>query len=230
LVSFLRTLVAAGEDRHRRCLFLLDELPSLGKLDTLSQALTQYRKFGLRAVLVAQALAQLQQQFPEGQHATVLAQCDQIYVGIRDYQTAEEVSKRLGTRTAVTIREDGNVGGGTSESGQDSSRSFNWGSSWGESETGQPLLRPEQILGMGTDTAIVCLQNLPPLRVRMCPFYRDNAWAGGPPALYRWERRRCLLALLAGLLLAAAAALWGGGAHRPAPTVHTPRLPVRLAH
>src|SRR5262249_44048572 len=157
-------LMRAGADRHRQCLFLLDETASLGKLDVLSEAITQVRGFGLRSMLVYQALAQLQQQFPEGQHETVLAQCDQLYLGIRDLPTAKLVSEQCGNYTGVARNVGDNEGDSHSE-GRDFSRSYSSGRSRGASEVSAPLLRPEDVLQMGNRTAVAFIQNLPPLLI-----------------------------------------------------------------
>ena len=237
LTAFLRMIVQAGADRHRRVLFLLDEAASsLGKFDVLADAITQLRGYGLRMVLAIQALAQLQQMFPEGQHSTILANTDQIYLNIRDWETLEAVSKRLGETTVRTFKDDTSGGDSRSEGASfGTSRSHGW--STGSSETGRALLRPEEVAALG-DRAVVFLQNLPPLLVQTCPYYQDPAFAQDD-GLSLTEMLHCLCALVLSLLVAAVLPLtapprsvpaWQAPrppAYPPARTVPAPLYPPR---
>jgi type IV secretion system protein VirD4 len=223
LTACLRTLVRAGEDRHRQCLFVLDELPSLGKLDILSEAICQLRGFGLRTLLAVQALAQLEQQFPEGQHLSVLANCDQLYLGIRDLATAKTVSEMAGSRTARTYRADFSRNGGFSQ-GRESSASSGWSRSAGESEVAELLLRPEDVLQLDRETMVAFLQQRPPFLLQACPYYRDNAWSEAAQGLTVRERLACLFALVLAVILTQLVGSWSEEAARP------PRPPaIRLA-
>lgn len=228
ITSLLRTLLRAGACRQRQVLWLLDETPSLGRLEILAEALTQFRGYGVRMVMVVQALAQLQQQFPEGQHETILANTDQIFLAIRDYPTAEEVSRRLGEHTVATDNVSENWGGGWSEGHQSESRSGNWGSTWGQSQVGRRLLRPEEVIALGKSTAVVFLQNLPPMLVRTCPYYQDSAWASGCQTLRLslQECRHCLAILLSVLFLGFAFFLWSTGALSPQKSPARPASPA----
>jgi type IV secretion system protein VirD4 len=229
LTSFLRTVAAAGIDRHREILFLLDEFPALGRMDILQDAITQYRGYGVRLCMIIQSLSQIAQMFPEGQHEVVMANTDQIYLGIRDYPTAEAVSKKCGQATVHTRNAQISTGRSWSE-GHGYSEGGNAGWSQGVGETGKALLRPEEVLNLGKRRAVVFLQNLSsPLLVDTCPYYQDAAFLGGTSPLGWRHFVHCLSFFLLTIVVAASALAWradverqvrpGWQAYPPAPWV-----------
>ena len=89
------------DQRHlehgRRVWLIIDELPVLGRVQALSQALTLGRKFGLRAVFGLQSISQLQTEYGY-LGATTMLSCLSTYIALRcgDPETAEVMSRALG--------------------------------------------------------------------------------------------------------------------------------------
>ncbi|AOV17828.1 hypothetical protein BJI67_12890 [Acidihalobacter aeolianus] len=83
--------------RERRIWLVLDEVALLGKVQALSDALTNGRKYGLRAVLGLQSVAQLRQAYGR-EGATVLLSClsSQLILRSPDPETADTMSRALG--------------------------------------------------------------------------------------------------------------------------------------
>ena len=127
LATSLRPLVAAwiGEvvsavlalppDRDRRLWLLLDELAALGRVQSLSDALTQGRKFGLCAVAGLQTVAQLRAAY--GVHgAQTLLSCfsSQLILRASDPETADWCSRLLGDQQlSRRVKSEGSGAGGS---------------------------------------------------------------------------------------------------------------------
>ena len=131
MMASLRPLVAAwlGEivssvlslrpDRDRRLWLMLDELASLGRIQSLTDALTQGRKFGLCAVAGLQTIAQLRGAY--GMHgAQTLLACfsSQLILRAPDPETAGWCSQALGQRQLKRTVESSGSGAGGMHSGE----------------------------------------------------------------------------------------------------------------
>lgn len=84
-------------NRHK-LLLLIDEFPTLGKLQIFTRAFAYIRGYGLRALLIAQSTKQILDYY--GQYESIIDNCDiSIWYAPNDTRTAEEMSKRTGTTT-----------------------------------------------------------------------------------------------------------------------------------
>jgi hypothetical protein len=83
-----------------KMLLLIDELPSLGRMEPLSQALPFMAGYGLRALMIYQDKAQLDAAY--GKEQTIWANSHvRIAFAPNDASTAEFLSKHLGKRTVI---------------------------------------------------------------------------------------------------------------------------------
>jgi type IV secretion system protein VirD4 len=83
--------------RHR-LLLLLDEFPSLGRLDFFETALAFLAGYGLKAMLIAQSLNQLEKAY--GQNNSILDNCHvRLTYAANDDKTARRISDLLGQAT-----------------------------------------------------------------------------------------------------------------------------------
>lgn len=84
----------------RSVLFLLDELPQLGYMAILENAVAIARSAGIKLWFFSQDLAQLRQTYPKWE--SILSNCKvQIYFKPGDLGTAEYLSRRLGLRKDI---------------------------------------------------------------------------------------------------------------------------------
>ncbi len=85
--------------RERRVWLILDEAPLLGRVQALADALTNGRKYGLRAILGVQSIAQLRQAYGRD-GAQVLLSClsSALVLRVGDAETADAMSRMLGDR------------------------------------------------------------------------------------------------------------------------------------
>jgi type IV secretion system protein VirD4 len=184
LTTFLKRLAQLPPQEENTVLFLLDEAAALGRLPALEQAITLMRGYGVRIWLICQALSQLQKMFPEEKsHQTVQANMGhQVFFGIRDLETARQVSDWIGQATVHNVSQQQSSGFSYTPMfatllGQQPSTSVSQGSSVTIAETGVQLIRPEEILQMPARTAIVLAAGLDPLLTAMVRYYDDPAFA-----------------------------------------------------
>ncbi len=192
LSTALRPLVAAwiGElvnaalalppDRDRRLWLLLDELAALGRVQSLSDALTQGRKFGLCAVAGLQTVAQLRGAYGM-QGAQTLLSCfsSQLILRATDPETADWGSRLLGDQQLSRRVKSEGSGAGGSHSGESEQISI------------ERVVLPSEIAGLGDRRGFLRLAGdfpiarveipIPPTRVEVCrPFVAATATSVAP--------------------------------------------------
>jgi type IV secretion system protein VirD4 len=157
------TLEPVGAQR-RQLLLMLDEFPALGRLDFFESALGFLAGYGVRAVLVAQSLNQIDKAY--GVNNAILDNCHvRVAFAPNDERTARRLSEALGT--ATEIRRHRNVSG---------SRLSAWlpHLTMSEQETPRPLLTPGEVLQLPADEALVLVSGAPPIRARKLQYYADR--------------------------------------------------------
>jgi type IV secretion system protein VirD4 len=148
------------ESRHR-LLLLLDEFPSLGRLDFFESALAFMRGYGMKAMLVVQDLNQLEKAY--GPHSSILGNCGVRFTyAANDDRTARRVSDLLGQATETKIQK--------SRSGRGL-----WLSSRTESEQeyGRPLLTAGEVGQLSQDEGLLLVGGLLPYRGRKVRYFLD---------------------------------------------------------
>jgi len=157
--------------RHR-LLLLLDEFPSLGRLEFFETALAFIAGYGLKAVLIAQSLNQLEKAY--GPHNSILDNCHiRLAYAANDDRTARRISDLLGLATEKRIQK--------SFSG---SGLFLTHRSESEHEYGRPLLTPAEVTQLPQDDGILLVGGRLPYRARKVRYFLDprfNGRGGLPP-------------------------------------------------
>lgn len=93
----VRTALSLSPSPSRRIWLSLDELPSLGKVPSLSPALAEGRKYGLSAILGLQTIQQLRQTYGKEEAAVIYGlPKNRLILRISDAETADEMSRELG--------------------------------------------------------------------------------------------------------------------------------------
>lgn len=143
-----------------RLLLLLDEFPSLGRLDFFQTQLAFIRGYGIKAYLIAQSLNQLEATY--GQHNSILDNCGvRMTYTATDERTAKRISDLAGTCTHVKTQK--------SFSGARFFRNV----SESEQEHGRPLLTPDEILRLPFEDALLFVGGASPYRARKLMYYLD---------------------------------------------------------
>lgn len=145
-------------------LFMLDEFANLGKLSGLAESLTALPGLGVRVWMIVQELAEVTRLY--GQHTahTIQSQAEvKQFFAVNGDVLAQSLSRALGQRTVKT-------------------RNYNLGKTADDeigeslSETGQPLMRPEDIKAMGANDQLLLIKGLPPIFAGRVPFWFAAPW------------------------------------------------------
>ena len=123
-----RTLLSSSENEARRFYLLLDELGSLPAIAAIAESLARGRKYGLRAFIGLQSIAQVQDSKRYGREgAAALLAClsSQVLFRTADAESAEYSSKLIGEKHVTRTQESHSTsnGGGMYGTGGTSSTS-----------------------------------------------------------------------------------------------------------
>ncbi len=174
-----RRLTESLEHRGRAgrpLLLMLDEFPALGRLDFFESALAFMAGYGLRAVLIAQSLNQIEKAY--GPNHAILDNCHvRVAFATNDERTARRISDALGT--ATELRAQRNYAG---------HRLAPWLGHLmvSRQESARALLTPGEVMQLPPDEEIVMVAGHPPVRAQKLRYYEDRNFTGRllpPPVL-----------------------------------------------
>jgi type IV secretion system protein VirD4 len=161
-----RRLTESLEDRGRSgrpLLLMLDEFPALGRLDFFESALAFMAGYGLRAVLIAQSLNQIEKAY--GPNHSILDNCHvRVAFATNDERTARRISDALGT--ATELRAQRNYAG---------HRLAPWLGHLmvSRQESARALLTPGEVMQLPPDEEIVMVAGHAPVRAQKLRYYED---------------------------------------------------------
>lgn len=150
--------------RRHRLLLMLDEFPTLGRLDFFESALAYMAAYGLRAYLVAQSLNQIEQAY--GPNNAILDNCHlRVAFASNDERTAKRISEALGTATHVRAHR--SYGG---------DRFSFWLDHVNVSQQISPrqLLTSSEVMQLPADEQIVMAAGFPPIKAQKLRYYADR--------------------------------------------------------
>lgn len=140
--------------KGRRGMFLLDEFPALGRVDNFVTDIAVISGSGLDITIAVQDLSQLDTLYGKAA-GTILGNCGwKWFCNVQDLQTAEYVSKMLGTATQATE---------TQTVGEKTSMAYG--------ETARPLRTPDEVMNTGKDYAFVFRPGGRPHAVTTCDYW-----------------------------------------------------------
>ncbi|MEL6643893.1 MAG: conjugal transfer protein TraG [Pseudomonadota bacterium] len=150
-------------NRKHRLLFMLDEFPSLGRLDFFESQLAFMAGYGLKAFLIAQSLNQIEKAY--GQNNAILDNCHvRVAFATNDERTAKRLSDALGTTTELRAMK--NYAG---------HRLSPWLGHLmvSRQETARALLTPGEIMQLPPDDEIILVSGAAPIRAQKVRHFRD---------------------------------------------------------
>ncbi len=153
-----------------RLLLMIDELPSLGRLEILQTALAFMAGYGIKAYLIAQDVAQLQAAYggSSGRDETIMANCHvQIAFAPNRIETMELLSKLAGT---MTVRTENKSYSGT-RVGFRSHVMVN------SQETERPLITPDEVRRLPDDDALIFVAGHSPIYGKKIRYFQDPTFA-----------------------------------------------------
>jgi type IV secretion system protein VirD4 len=154
------------QEHKHKLLLMLDEFPALGRLEFFESALGFLAGYGLKAMLVAQSLAQLKQVY--GERSSILDNTHvRVFFRPETIETAEYISKTLG-QTTISYKT-------RSESGKKGSP---WFSSINDSVhySSRQLLTPREVMELPDDEAFVLVGGGRPIRAKKIRYFDDGSF------------------------------------------------------
>jgi type IV secretion system protein VirD4 len=157
------TMGSGGRAAYQhRLLLLLDEFPSLGRLEFFETALAFIAGYGIKALLIAQSLNQLEKAY--GASNSILDNCHvRLTYAANDDKTARRISDLLGQSTERKLQ--------TSYSG---SGLFLSNRTESEHEYARPLLTPAEVTQLPPDDGVLLVGGLLPYRARKVRYFLDR--------------------------------------------------------
>src|SRR5580700_1550358 len=152
-----------AKGRRNRLLLMLDEFPALGRLDFFESAPAFMAGYGLKSVLIAQSLNQIEKAY--GPNNAILDNCHaRVCFATNDERTAKRVSDALGT--ATELRATKNYAG---------HRLSPWLGHLmvSRQETARPLLTPGEVMQLPAADELVLVSGIPPIRAKKARYYED---------------------------------------------------------
>jgi type IV secretion system protein VirD4 len=150
-----------GREKRRRLLLLLDEFPTLGRLDFLSLGLRQMAGYGIKAHLIVQSFNDILEAY--GNNNTIIDNCHILTAfASADTTTCQRISQMSGTTTEY--RESYSEHRGR-HGGLIGHRSVSY------SEQVRPLLQPGDVRELPADDQLLFVTGFKPMRVKKLRYY-----------------------------------------------------------
>ncbi|GHU29579.1 hypothetical protein AGMMS50256_14780 [Betaproteobacteria bacterium] len=176
---------SGGHDCSKNILFLIDEMPLLGKLDVLERARDVGRSYGITLWGIVQSLGQLKNCYGEAGVTNWQSSCHvQTYFGIRDLETAKSLSERTGSATVEY--ETGSQSTSTNRGAADLFGNTGKGNTITTVKHSRPLMTPDEIMTMKSgdkNSKVIASEQLvfvggkKPLRCGLAKYYFREEWA-----------------------------------------------------
>jgi type IV secretion system protein VirD4 len=150
--------VPAGK---RPLLMMIDEFPTLGRLNVFAKSLSLIAGYGIKACLIAQDMKQIYEAY--GHNETITSNCDtRVAYRPNSLETAQMLSQVIGQTTVRHVHR--TVSGS--------------GASVSEPEVARPLLTPDEALRLGDNEALIFTGGLPPIRATKLRHFREKLLKG----------------------------------------------------
>jgi type IV secretion system protein VirD4 len=187
IVSRLTETMDFGEGRgdgpHRNpVLLMLDEFPTLGRMDVLQTALAYLPGYGIRAYLIVQDLTQLAHAY--GRYEAIISNCHvRVAFAANKVETAKLISDMVGT---MTVHKETRTYTGSRLN------PVLMHVMASEQETSRPLLTPDEVMRLPDDAALVFVAGHPAIYSTKIRYYEDpefraRAGIAAPPQSDRLE-------------------------------------------
>ena len=180
-IVFLEMQKAMGRIGPYPLLMVIDEMPALGYMKQIEQVLTYGRGYGVSLMAISQTIELIKGVYPKSWETFFSNQLS-LFFACNDPMTCEFVSKMIGKTTVETNSSNRGLGKQTRSMELFGSSSMQSGDS--VSETGRPLLMPEDIKALGDRVLIAFVRGEPPILCQRID-YRDRkewnqAWDENP--------------------------------------------------
>lgn len=146
-----------------RFLFLMDELPAIGRVDLFHKAISYIRGYGMKALIIIQDMKQLKAAY--GENNSFLGNMSTtIYYSTNDVDTAAYIEKRIGNTTVQTTSKSYKGGG------------FLPTVNYSKSYAGRPLITAAEIHNMTEKTSIILKAGAKPIQGILAKWFEDKGF------------------------------------------------------
>lgn len=160
-------------------LFILDEMPALGKLTMIEQAFALMAGFGMQLWGIAQDLGQLKKTYGEGGYETLISNSGCIlYHGSRDKMTAEYFSALCGVTTVWNFSSAVARAFSTSSGANGRGSSHSTTTTENGSATQRKLAFADELMRLPSNRQLVLIENHHPIIGLKRPWFSDPELSG----------------------------------------------------
>jgi type IV secretion system protein VirD4 len=146
-------------------MFLLDEFPTLGKMDQIKAGIAYFRGYRVRLFLIIQDTQQLKGTYEDaGMNSFLSNSTFRITFAANNYETANLISQLCGNKTVKQV----------SHSAprfftlNPASRTTN------TSDVSRALLLPQEVIGLPKDEQIILIESFPPIKSKKIFYFKDK--------------------------------------------------------
>lgn len=146
-----------------RLLFLMDELPAIGRVQLFHDAISYIRGYGMKALIIIQDMKQLKATYGEN-NSFLGNMTTSIYYSTNDVDTAQYIEKRVHNTTVETISKSYKGGG------------FLPTVNYNKSHAGRPLITAGEVHNLDENTSIILKAGAKPIKGKLAKWYEDEAF------------------------------------------------------
>lgn len=163
--EFLSRKIPKKEEEPYGVLFLMDEFPTLGKMEQFLSGIAYFRGYHVRLFLIIQDTQQLKGIYEDpGMNSFLSNSTYRITFSANNVETAKLISELCGNKT---VKQESN--------NRPKFLDFNPASrSMHVSEVQRALLLPQEVINLPRDDQIVLIESFPPIRSKKIKFFEDK--------------------------------------------------------
>ncbi|MCH9754181.1 MAG: type IV secretory system conjugative DNA transfer family protein, partial [Alphaproteobacteria bacterium] len=163
--DFLTRKIPDKKEEPYGVLFIMDEFPTLGKMESFKAGIAYFRGYGVRLFLIIQDTQQLKGIYEDsGMNSFLSNSTYRITFSANNVETANLISQLCGNKTVEAISQS-----------KPKFLDFNPGSrSMNVSQTQRALLLPQEVLQLPKDDQIVLIESFPPIKSKKIKYYADD--------------------------------------------------------
>ncbi|MBN8828658.1 MAG: type IV secretory system conjugative DNA transfer family protein [Sphingobacteriia bacterium] len=163
--EFLSRKIPKKEEEPYGVLFLMDEFPTLGKMEQFLNGIAYFRGYHVRLFLIIQDTQQLKGIYEEaGMNSFLSNSTYRVTFSANNVETAKLISELCGNKTVE-------------QASQNKPKFFDFNPSArtvNVSETQRALLLPQEVINLPRDDQIVLIESFPPIRSKKIKYFEDK--------------------------------------------------------
>jgi type IV secretion system protein VirD4 len=156
-----------SDDEPYGVMFMMDEFPTLGKMEQFMTGIAYFRGYHVRLFLIIQDTQQLKGIYEEhGMNSFLSNSTYRITFAANNYETANLISQLCGNKTVDQVSQN-----------KPKFLDFNPASrSMSVSKTQRALLLPQEVINLPRDDQILLIESSPPIKSEKIKYYSDNTF------------------------------------------------------